>query len=31
MQTWMDEEQDPRLREIVNRLVTVLQQGGIHA
>ena len=31
MQVWLDEEQDPRLREIVNRLVTVLQQGGIHA
>nr|WP_282490525.1 NADH-quinone oxidoreductase subunit B family protein [Providencia alcalifaciens] len=30
MQAWMDEEQDPRLREIVNRLVTVLQQGGIN-
>ena len=25
MQTRMDEEQDPRLREIANRLVTVLQ------
>ncbi|SUC28682.1 Hydrogenase-3 component G [Providencia rustigianii] len=30
MQQWMDQEQDPRLRDIVNRLVTVLQQGGIN-
>lgn len=28
MHNWLHEEQDPRLRDIVNRLVNVLAQGG---